>query len=354
MNIYPVIMAGGSGTRFWPLSRQKLPKQFLPLADNKTLIRATADRVKALAKAKNTLVVCGPVHAPLVKKFLPQLPKGNVLVEPVARNTAPAIALATLHVLQQDEKGILVVLPSDHHVADIKGFNETLRQAAEVAAKGDIVTVGIKPIRPETGYGYIRVGAVSDGAAHKVAAFVEKPDVETARRYVDSGEYLWNGGIFVFRADVMRDALKKHMPDLWKGLGAVAKVMGKRTMPKTLARAFPKLPSVSIDYGVAEKAENMAVIPGDFGWSDVGSFAALPEVRPLDARGNVVSGKGAFVIDSDGCVVLAGDKPLAVIGMTDVVVVDAGDAILVVPKDKAQDVRKAVDALKAKKLLKSL
>ncbi|MGA9526246.1 MAG: mannose-1-phosphate guanylyltransferase [Myxococcaceae bacterium] len=354
MALHPVIMAGGSGTRFWPLSRKARPKQFLPLASKKPLIVETADRLRGLAKPKDTWVVCGPQHATPVKRLLKGMPSGNVLVEPVARNTAPAIALACLHVARRDPEGVLIVLPSDHHIADVKGFRERLAAAAEVAEQGFIVTIGIKPSRPETGYGYIRLGEPLEGEAQRVAAFVEKPDTETAKKYVTSGDYVWNGGIFVFRADVMLKAFAEHMPELDAGLQKIRAAIGKRTYASVLKKVFPKLPSISIDYGVAEKAKNIAVVPGDFGWSDVGSFAAIPEVRKADAAGNVLDGKGALAIDSSGCVVLGGDRVIAVVGMTDVVVVDAGDAILVVPREKSQDVRKAVEALKAKKLEKFL
>lgn len=360
MPLYPVVMAGGSGTRFWPLSRKARPKQFLPLASEAPLIVDTVDRLKGLSRPKQTLVVCGPVHAPSVKKLVKGLPRGNVVVEPVARNTAPAIALAALHVAKRDPEGILVVLPSDHHVADVPGFRRTLEQAAEVARQGLLVTIGIKPSRPETGYGYIRVGdplpseASRQAGARKVSAFVEKPDLATAQGYLASGDYLWNAGIFLFRADAILDAFRRHMPELARGLEKIAARLGKRDEAAVLRKHFPKLPNVSIDYGVMEKADNIAVLPADFGWSDVGSFGAIPEVREADAQGNVVSGKGAVVVDCQDCVVLADGRPLAVVGLKDMVVVDSGDSVLVVPREKAQDVRKAVEVLKARKLEKYL
>lgn len=353
MRLHAVIMAGGSGTRFWPLSRKALPKQFLALGTDKPLITETATRLRGLCKPADTWVVCGKTHAPLVKKHVKGMKPSHVLVEPVARNTAPAIALAAAHVHAEDPEGILVVLPSDHHIAQPAAFREVLAQAAEVAKGGRIVTVGIRATRPETGYGYIRLGApLGKSPAREVAAFVEKPALEVAKLYLQSGDYLWNGGIFVFRADVMLQALGQHMPELSKGLDAVRAAMGTKRYAKVLQQEFPRMPSQSIDYGVMEKASNVAVVPGDFGWSDVGSFAAIPEVRPLDEHGNVVSGKGALALECEGSVVLASGRPLAVLGMKDVVVVDAGDAILVVPKEKCQDVRKAVEALKARKLEK--
>jgi mannose-1-phosphate guanylyltransferase len=349
MALHPVIMAGGSGTRFWPLSRKARPKQFLPLASKNPLITDTVARLKGLASVKDTLVVCGPVHAKQAARLVKGLPKANLLVEPVARNTAPAIALAALTVAARDPEGVLVVLPSDHHVADPKGFRQTLAEAARVAAQGHLVTLGITPSRPETGYGYIQLGEALPDGGRQVKAFREKPDAETARRYVESGEFLWNAGIFLFRADTILAAFAEHMPEMSKGLEALRESVGKRTHAAVLKRVFPKLPSVSIDYGVMEKAKNLAVLPGDFGWSDVGSFSAIPEVRPADAHGNVVSGPEAVLVDCQGCVVLADKRPLALVGLTDMVVVDSGDAVLVVPKDKSQDVRKVVEALKARK-----
>ncbi|MGV3621943.1 MAG: mannose-1-phosphate guanylyltransferase [Archangium sp.] len=349
--IHAIIMAGGSGTRFWPLSRSSRPKQFLPLTSKLPLIAETMKRMTGLATPARTSVVCGAKHAALVRKALPKLPKQNVVVEPEARNTAPAIALACAQVAHVDPKGIVVVLPSDQHVADPAAFRAAVQQAARVAEDGLIVTLGIAPTRPETGYGYIRVGDLLSGQAKKVAAFVEKPNVETAKGYLSSGDYVWNAGIFVFRVDVMLGAFAQHMPETVKPLAAIRAAWGTKKQNTVLGKEFKKLPATSIDYGVAEKAENIAVVPASCGWSDVGSFNALPEVRVNDAKGNVSEGN-AIVIDSEGSVVLAGSRPVAVVGMKDVVVVDAGDAILVLPKDKSQDVRKVVEALKASKQLK--
>ena len=350
MTLYPVVMAGGSGTRFWPLSRKARPKQFLALATDRPLIVETVARLKGLATPGRTYVVCGPVHARAVRRMLPRLPAANVLVEPIARNTAPAIGLATLHVQARDPEGVLAVLPSDHHVADVAGFRAVLARAAGVARSGALVTLGIKPTRPETGYGYVRVGEPLDGGAARVRAFVEKPDAATAAGYLGSGEYLWNGGIFVFTARAMRAAIDRHMPELAAVLERIAPTVGTSRYAAALRRHFPSAPPVSIDYGVMEKAKDIAVVPGDFGWSDVGSFAALPEVRPADADGNVVLGKGAVLVDSAGCVVVGSGRPLGLVGLRDLVVVDAGDAVLVVPRDRSQDVRSVVQSLRARGL----
>jgi mannose-1-phosphate guanylyltransferase len=325
------------------LSRVKRPKQFLPLTGGAALIVETVKRLNALAPT--TWVVCGRAHAPQVKRLLKKV---RVVVEPQARNTAPAIALATAHVAHEDPEAVIAVLPSDQHVADVAGFQRVLQQAVGVAGDGFIVTIGITPTRPDTGYGYIKVGEAF-GSARRVAKFVEKPDVKTAEGYLASGEYLWNAGMFVFKARVMLAAFERHMPELSAALGELGATLGTKRYAKTLERAFPKMPATSIDYGVAERADNIAVVPGSFGWSDVGSFNALPDVRVADASGNVLDG-GAIALDSSGCVLLGQPgRPLAVIGMKDTVVVDAGDAVLVVPKARSQDVRLAVEHLKAKK-----
>jgi mannose-1-phosphate guanylyltransferase len=352
-DVFTVIMAGGSGTRFWPLSRSSRPKQFLPLTTKLPLIAETMKRMTGLSTPARTSVVCGSRHAALVKKALPKLPGKNVVVEPEARNTAPAIALACAHVAHQDPEGVIVVLPSDQHVSDPAAFRLAVEEAIRVARTGFIVTLGIKPTRPETGYGYIRLGEPMSGDARKVAAFVEKPNQETAQGYLVSGDYLWNAGIFVFRVDVMLAAFAAHMPELMKPLDAIRGSLGTKKAAAVLAREFKKMPATSIDYGVAERAPNISVVPASCGWSDVGSFNALPEVRPTDAAGNVAEGE-AIVIDSSGCIVLAGKRLVAVVGMTDVVVVDTGDAVLVLPKGKSQDVRKVVEALKASKRLAHL
>ena len=342
MSTHAVLLAGGSGTRFWPLSRARRPKQFLPLATDKTLLAETSARVEELAGAAHTWVVCGRDHAAAAREALPTLPPAHLVVEPAARNTAPAIGLAAVEVSREDPSATLVVLPSDHHIAQPEAFREALRTAVRVAQGGDLVTLGIPPTRPETGYGYLRRGAEREKGVYAVEAFVEKPDAATAGKYLRDPAYSWNAGIFVFRADALLEAIREHLPAVHEALARIARD------PAALAEAFPRVPSISIDYGVMEKAKRIALVdPGPIGWSDVGSFAALSEVRTLDARGNVLSGD-ALAIDSDGCVVLSeGGRLVAAVGLGNMCVIDSGDAVLVVPKDRAQDVRKVVDALRA-------
>lgn len=353
MKIYPVVMAGGSGTRFWPLSRKDRPKQFLPLAGDAPLLAATVARLPPLARARETYVVCGPAHAAAARRMLPDLPAGNFIVEPCARNTAPCVGLAALHVARRDPRGIIAMLPADHHISRPGAFREAVAAAARLAQAGAIATIGIRPSRPETGYGYLKVGprlaargrAKGGGPAHKVERFVEKPDVVTAARYLADGGYLWNSGIFVFRADVILDEIGRAMPVLGEQLDVIGAALGTPGHARTLKRVFPDCPSISIDYGVMEKSKRIAVVPAEFGWSDVGSFAALPDVRPTDHLGNVAEGDALVIDGRNDVVVAAGGRPVAVVGIDDVVVVDAGDAVLVCRRDRAQDVRKAVEEL---------
>jgi mannose-1-phosphate guanylyltransferase len=354
MRIFPVVMAGGSGTRFWPLSRRDRPKQFLPLDGEEPLLAATVARLPPLARIDRTYVVCGPNHAASVRRILPRLPRPNLLVEPCPRNTAPCIGLAALHVHRRDPRGVMAMLPADHHVARPAAFRQALDAGARIAADGAIATIGITPDRPETGYGYLKVGArlrpIGRGrkAFHpaRVERFVEKPDLVTASRYLAEGGYLWNSGIFLFRADVILDEIRRAMPVLGEQLAVIDRSLGTPAYARTLKRVFPEAPSISIDYGVMEKSQRIVVVPAAFGWSDVGSFAALSEVRAPDDLGNAAQGD-ALIVDGHGNVVVAqGGRLVAVVGVDDLVVVDAGDAVLVVRKDRAQDVRKAVDELK--------
>jgi len=321
--LHAVILAGGSGTRFWPLSRKRRPKQFLPLTGDAPLIVETFRRIEPIAR--HAWVVCGQEHAAAVSLLLPDV---QVIVEPAAKNTAPAIALAAARV---DPDAILMVLPSDHHISRPHAFRDALQLAARAAASGELVTIGIKPTRAETGYGYLRRGSPRPDGTFAVEAFIEKPDLATAARYLADPAYSWNAGIFVFTARAYLEALQRHLP---------------------AALDFATAPNISIDYGVMEpeskRGGRIGMVPGDFGWSDVGSFAALPEVRPLDARGNAASGD-ALLIDCDDCVVLGeGKRLVAAVGLSGLCIIDAGDAVLVVPRDRAQDVRAVVEALKAK------
>ena len=345
MRLFPIIIAGGSGTRFWPLSRQRLPKQFLPLVNDRPMINATFDRARKLAQLENVLVVCGKPHRQQVRRALSQLPPENVLAEPFARNTAPAIGLAAVYVQRKDPRGVLLVLPSDHHIAKVPAFLRCLREASRLAADGELVTLGIRPTAPETGYGYIRLGQMLKGKSRRVAAFVEKPDHFTAQRYLGSGKYLWNSGIFAFRVDVILEAIRRYLPRLGNALQQLAGIANRRRFATELTRVFREQPAVSLDYGVMEKAKNIAVVPGDFGWSDVGSLTALAEVRRADRDGNIVLGK-TVQLDCKNSILVSNRRLVAAVGLSDLIVVETADAVLVIPKARSQDVRRVVEALR--------
>lgn len=346
-HLHPVILAGGSGTRFWPLSRRKTPKQLLPLASERPLIVDTWNRVRELAEPSKILVVCGASHAAAIAKALPRLPKKNLLIEPEPRNTAAAIGLAATVAKARDPLAVLAVLPSDHAIQDVPAFVATIAIAEAAAAQDALVTIGVKPTRPETGYGYIKVGDrfAKERRAKKVIAFVEKPDLQRAKGYLHSGDYLWNAGMFVFRATRLLDELARHLPACSKVLDAIAPHVDQKGFAAALKKHFPQAPSISIDYAVMEKAGDLAVVPADFGWSDLGSFAAIADVRTPDADGNVTSGDTVLLDAADNLVLAGGKRPVVLIGVEHLVIVDTGDALLVCHRDKAQEVRKAVEAL---------
>ena len=349
MNIYPVVMAGGSGTRFWPLSRQARPKQFLPLAGDAPLLVDTVARLPPLAKLERTYVVCGPSHAPVVRQLLPKLPKENVIVEPMARNTAPCVGLAALHVARRDPRGVIAMLPADHHVARPAAFRDALAAAAAVAEGGAIATIGVRPTRPETGYGYLKVGPrlATKGKAHpglephKVARFVEKPDAKTAARYLAEGGYLWNAGIFVFRISYLFEELSRLAPGILD-IARRAHSALKAGDSSSFAEIFSSSPSISIDVAVMEKARNVTAIPCDCGWSDLGSWEAVFEFRGGTSARNILEGS-AEAVDGSGNLVLAEARPVRVVGLSDVVVVESEGGLLVMRRGASDALRRSVE-----------
>lgn len=342
-NHHVVIMAGGSGTRFWPASRSHFPKQFLKIGAEQSMLRQTADRVLTSIPAEHLWVVTGAHHAEHARAMLPEVPESNLLVEPSARNTAPCIAWATETIYQRQPDARIAVLPADHHIADVDGFQSYL-QAAFQAAGAHIVLFGIVPDRPETGYGYIQQGAQAVRAegrpVHEVVRFVEKPDASTAQRYLDAGDYLWNSGMFVFAAKVMLEEVERFLPDLADGIRACVKI------PDQVPEIYPALPSISIDYGVMERSERTRVIPSRFEWSDVGSWDAAMEIYPSDEQDNVVQGDATVVDVTRSLVKADGGRKVAVVGLSDVMVIDTPDAVLVVGRGQSQSVKKVVEALR--------
>lgn len=383
-NISTVIMAGGSGERFWPLSTREKPKQFLCLLGNRSLLQQTLDRLRPLVPLERILVVTGREYEGLAREQLPDLPDANLVLEPVGRDTAACIGLASLYIENRDPDAVMIALPADHYIPDQVPFLKTLEFAASVAHSGDwLITLGIKPTRPETGYGYIKAGeklniaipqetgpstpSCSDtsdfnrqsfgsgaetpgfiqGDVFLVERFVEKPDSSTARAYLAEGSYYWNSGIFIWKNRTIQAQIAHWMPGLGKALEKIREElkegenikMGKWKVEKVMEKEFTALEKVSIDYGVMEKAEEVLVIPAPFRWDDLGSWAALERVLEPDENGNLVLGSH-LSLDTKGCIIYGKGKPVGTIGLSDMVIVQGEEGLLVCPKDRAQEVKK--------------
>jgi mannose-1-phosphate guanylyltransferase len=361
--VFALVLAGGAGTRFWPASRALRPKQMLPLVGDAAMLRQTVERVLPLCAEGDAssagsgwgrVRIATGVHLQdAVRTLLPELAEHQLFLEPVARNTAPCIAWAAWVIARTEPDAVVMVLPSDHHIADVKRFRATLRAAVESARTGVITTIGVRPTRPETGFGYIEVeGPAEDGKARRALKFVEKPDAERAAAYVAGGRHLWNAGMFFFRAKDMVAAVERHLPKVAEGLRILDQAAGRGEEEQALFSVFPNLPSISIDHGVMDHLPELAVVPGDFGWSDVGSFQAAWELGAKDEHANV-SPPGSVLVEGSGNYVLdlraaeAGKKRvIALVGVDDLVVVETDDALLVTRRDRAQDVKLVVDELK--------
>ena len=348
-HLHGVIMAGGRGTRFWPLSTTRRPKQLLRIVGERTMIQETAARLAPLIPAERLWVVTGAEQAAEVARQLPALELARLLVEPVGRNTAPAIGLAARHLAARDPEAVMAVLPADHAIADPAAFRDALSAAAAAArAHPVLVTLGVTPTRPETGYGYVErgeeAGSFGGRPLYRVAAFHEKPDRATAERYVAGGRCDWNAGIFVWRASVILDEIAAHLPELAHELAALAPRAIGAGAASPLAAAYDRIQGISIDYGVLERSARIWVLPVDCGWNDVGSWSALYDVRPADAAGNVLGGE-AVAIDAAGSLVESEGPLVALVGVRDVVVIAAPGAVLVCARERAQDVLKVVEEL---------
>jgi mannose-1-phosphate guanylyltransferase len=349
MNLYAVILAGGSGTRFWPQSRTHFPKQFLVLQGTHSLLQDTVQRIAPLIPPCRIQVVTATHLQQLTFEQLPDIPAVNILSEPMGRNTAAAIGLAAWHLLRTDPEAMMVILPADHAIANSAAFCADLEQTATVARHCDVLmTLGIQPTFPATGYGYIRRGeplAVPGvPQACRVAQFVEKPSVEVAGRFVETRQYFWNCGIFVWRAATIMAEIAQHLPALWQGLQDYGAALQAGASPQELARCYAQLPNISIDYGVLEKSTRVGILPGAFAWSDVGSWRALGDLHPADAAANVVVGQH-IGHDTHGAVIYSPDKLVATLGIRDVIIVCTADTVLVCSKDRDQEVRELVRLL---------
>jgi mannose-1-phosphate guanylyltransferase len=350
--MYAAILAGGVGTRLWPRSRQSLPKQFADITGSgRTMIQATVDRIGSLVTPEQTYVITGSRYRDLAMQQLSSIPARNILAEPSGRNTAPAIGLACIHLQRQDPEAVVAILSADHVIQDGERYRSVLQQAERAAQAGYLTVLGIEPDSPHTGYGYIkRMGdplpVAGDLPVYAVERFLEKPNQETAERFLAEGGYYWNGGTFVSRVDRLLGEMERQMPDLFAGLTQIAEALETEEADAVLEAVWPTLPNTSIDYGVMEHARQVAVVPLDAGWDDVGSWDALETLLPLDEEGNCrVQGDSVFVT-SRGNIVYGGDRIIALVGVDDLVVVDTGDALLIGHKGQIQQVKQVVDELR--------
>ena len=362
-NFYPVILAGGRGTRFWPLSRKKRAKQLLALDGKQTMIQQTVGRLLPLAPSKRFWIITNEDLRPAILKQLPTLPKEQILAEPAGRNTAPAIGLAAFLLIRENRDAVLGLFPSDHVIADQKRYRETLARGIEIASAGaNIVVLGIRPNRAETGYGYIEAGASSGAEAFRVRRFIEKPDANRAAEFVAAGNYFWNSGIFLWSARTLVDALREHLPTTARLLEQIAAAYGTRKFAATFRKLYPRCENISVDYAVLEprsaKGEvesHIFCLPAEFGWNDLGSWTALHEhhsAKNNPAQGNLVTSSGIFLLGSSGNYVHSPGKFVAVVGVNDLVIVETDDALLITTRQQAQDVGKIVKYLDQKNLHK--
>ncbi len=362
-NFYPVILAGGRGTRFWPLSRKKRAKQLLALDGKQTMIQQTVARLLPLAPAKKFWIITNDDLRPVIMKQLARLSKAQILAEPIGRNTAPAIGLAAFLLLRENPDAVIGMFPSDHVIRDEKRYCETIERGIEVAAAGpNIVVLGIRPNRAETGYGYIEAGGLYEGDALRVRRFTEKPNAETAAEFLAAGNYFWNSGMFLWSARTLAEALHEHLPKTAPILEEIASTFGTSKFAGAFRRLYPKCENISVDYAVleprsakGEESSNIFCLPADFGWNDLGSWTALHEhhvAKTTPQEGNLVASSGVFLLNARGNYVHAPGKFVAAVGVTDIVVVDTPDALLITTRQHAQDVGKVVKHLDDKKLKK--
>lgn len=349
MKVYGVIMAGGGGTRFWPLSRKETPKQLLNLSGKEVMVNETIDRLSQVAAKDNIFIVTNVSQVKKMQEVTDgRILKEHILSEPSARNTAACVGYAAMKIAKTYGDGVMIITPSDAYIKNNKVYANVLRKAIKEAEDTDnLVTIGITPTFPATGYGYIHFEENGE-AVKKVLQFVEKPDLETAKNYIATNEYVWNSGMFIWKASVILNKFKEFLPDIYDDLEKLAKSFGTSDEEKTLNKVYPAIRSISIDYGIMEKSSNIKVVPGEFGWNDVGSWDMLGVLHESDSNGNIAVGN-TLSIDTNNSIIYSSGKLVATVGIDDLIVVETPDAIMVCPKNKAQDVKKIVDTLKEQK-----
>jgi len=356
-HVFGVVMAGGVGTRFWPRSRERSPKQALEIIGKGTMIQNTTSRLAQKVALRDIFIITNRLQHALLAKQLPSIKEENILDEPIGRNTAPCIGLAALHIRRQAPDGVMIVLPADHIMGNDREFLRILDVAVATAAESrSLLTIGIRPTHPETGYGYIQVHM--DEGPHnpyhsrgvlKVKTFAEKPNQQTAEQFIASGDFLWNSGMFVWRADVILEEIRRCLPELHDELMKIDQTIGTQYYQPTVDMAYGLMRGISIDYGVMEKAAQVYCIPGDFGWSDIGSWDEVYRQSGKDASGNTVTGK-IILKDTKNSFVYSPDKVVATIGVEDLIIVNTDDALLICKRGKSQDVKEIADYLKRKQM----
>ncbi|HYH04964.1 MAG TPA: mannose-1-phosphate guanylyltransferase [Bacillota bacterium] len=348
-----LIMAGGKGERFWPKSRTNTPKQLLNLTGNSTMIQETVERISDIAEPSHIFIVTNSLYAGPIQQLLPEIPQENIIIEPEGRNTAPCVGLASLVIGSKDPDGTMVVLAADHTIKDKHEFCRLLQQGAEIAAKtGGIVTLGIKPDRPETGYGYIKMGQPHQDfdQAFAVERFTEKPNFETTLDFLATGKYLWNSGMFIWKIATIRRLIQRFMPDLHHGLEKIGEALGTPAYYEVLRSEFVRFEKISIDYGIMERAPEVYVLPADIGWDDVGSWNSLERVRRKDSAGNIVIDPNTILVDVEDCIIEStGEKLVAALGVENLVYVETPDAVLICPKNRTQDIKLILEKIRAEK-----
>lgn len=364
MKSYAIIMAGGVGARFWPYGTNKTPKQFLPVTDSAdTMLQLTVKRVKEIVPYERIFISTNSQYINEVKKQVPKVPSGNIIGEPVGRNTAPCIGLASIMLRQFDEKAKMFVTPADHLIDDLDLFYRSVNAGLQFVENRDaIVTLGIVPTHPETGYGYIQFveDAVftinqneGDVSIFKVKTFAEKPNLESAKVFLESGDFLWNSGMFIFRTDVILDEMQKSLPDLYHALGKIEKAIHTNKFQQVLQQVFAEIKGISVDYGVMEKSKKVYVIKGEFKWSDLGSWDEVYRIKSKDKNNNVIIGD-SFLKDSKNNLVMSPKGFIGMVGVEDLIIINTKEGLLICKKDRSQEVKEIVDYLKRKGMIDNI